>query len=268
MLPLIGLAGAAKSGKDTVAGMLVADANCVSIAQADPMKQLARITFEFTDDQLWGESRELKEAVDSRFATISGWKRAMGMHHSAAANDWCKAVCPNGVDSALFRDRLTKWLADLQGEYYMKGGVSPRIVLQTLGTEFGRSIRQDLWSEMTIGTAKSLLSTPNLAYSRERGTYLSKVAIPTPDFVLISDVRFRNEVINIKAVGGMVIKIDAPTAAGSVGIVGHASEAEQKQIPNHWYDILLTNDKAAGLEALRVKVQELVAELRHVTVVP
>ena len=73
MLPVVILQGPAKSGKDTVANFLVEDGGFVAIAQADPMKRLGLTCFGFTEAQLWGESRELKETPDLRFENDETW---------------------------------------------------------------------------------------------------------------------------------------------------------------------------------------------------
>ena len=267
MLPLIILCGSAGSGKDTVADFLVNDAGCVAIAQADPIKRLAQMVFGFTEEQLW-KSRQLKEAVDPRFNTLEAWDQ--GNENLDSTRQWLRDVLgPNPehqVDEGI--EALQDWYDNLLEQYY--GKLSPRIMLQTLGTEWGRKFSASMWSDLAIRTAVDLLSTPRLAYGRMVGTYLNGAASATPNFVVISDGRFQNEIINVKRAGGMAIRVDNPDlqVPSTVGISGHASETEQFGIPAHFFDIILTNDKKAGLEALRQKVSTLAAELRHVTVIP
>lgn len=273
MLPLVILQGPAKSGKDTVANFLVEDGGFVAIAQADPMKRLAQSVFGFTTEQLWGESRELKEAGDKRFGSPETWEKTRNYLNGTRTDAWCQEVCPNGVDLTWFRLHLQKWFNQLEFDWTKDGKLlSPRVMLQTLGTEFGRSIRQDLWSELAIGTAKKLLKEPGLLYFRDAGLLYRKSPepVPTPAGVVITDGRFRNEIINVKAAGGMAIRVDNPeqVAPSSVGIAGHASESEQFSIPSHWFDLIVTNNKKEGLEALRQKIQAVIAEFKYVTVIP
>ncbi len=79
------------------------------------------------------------------------------------------------------------------------GGTSPRRAMQTLGAEWGRDlIARDLWI--------SLWSRAAAMHSR----------------VVVDDVRFDNEAAAIRALGGMVIRVDCPWAGTSFG---HQSEA-------------------------------------------
>lgn len=78
-------------------------------------------------------------------------------------------------------------------------GVSPRRMMQTLGTEWGRqTIRDDMW--LQVMAVQSLLSP--------------RVVIP--------DVRFDNEAEWILSSGGIVIQVDRP---GCEPVEGHVSEA-------------------------------------------
>jgi hypothetical protein len=68
-------------------------------------------------------------------------------------------------------------------------GVSYRVLAQTLGTEWGRSIDPELWVKITASRIAS---------------------IPDEERVVISDVRFPNEVKWIKSQGGVIIRIIRP----------------------------------------------------------
>lgn len=79
-------------------------------------------------------------------------------------------------------------------------GLTPRHALQQLGTEWGRAMHPDVWVRYAIATAQRWAPSP----------------------VVISDVRFQNEVDAIVAAGGCVIEVRRPGLA-SVG--EHVSEA-------------------------------------------
>ena len=86
-------------------------------------------------------------------------------------------------------------------------GKSPRELLQTLGTEWGRQmVRDDIWIKLAMRRAAE--------YER----------------VAITDVRFANEAEAIRHAGGQVWLVERPGAglAGAAG--GHSSEAG---IPDH-----------------------------------
>lgn len=73
---------------------------------------------------------------------------------------------------------------------YFLGGKSPRVAMQTLGTEWGRDlINQSLWTESIAD------------HIREADTNL-----------VVTDIRFHNEVDLIHELGGVVIRIHRPSA--------------------------------------------------------
>ena len=82
------------------------------------------------------------------------------------------------------------------------GGVTPRHILQTLGTEFGRKhIHPDVWVMLGMRRAKLHLKTSPL--------------------VVFSDVRFDNEAEAIIEAGGKVYEVFRP---GNSGVAHHSSE--------------------------------------------
>jgi len=143
---LIGMCGAAGSGKDTIADILGFD----RVAFADPLYEMVAIV--------------------------------------------------TGLAPAEMRDRETKereidWL-----------GHSPRQLLQTLGTEWGRdTISPTIWVDTAMRRVRGLL---------EQGRS-----------VVVTDVRFDNEAAAIKAAGGVIWQV--VRGQGSIkGLAArHASEA-------------------------------------------
>lgn len=114
-------------------------------------------------------------------------------------------------------------------------GASYREMAQTLGTEWGRTIRPDLW----ICMAEASLNALRHAH---RGS-------PDPLRVVISDVRFLNEANWIRDMGGEVWRIDRP---GLAPVRHHQSERELLQIHA---DQVLLND--GSMEDLWVRVSTL-----------
>src|ERR1019366_2465488 len=94
--------------------------------------------------------------------------------------------------------------------------------LQRLGTEWGRDSYPGTWTEYALRVARSLLKRYVIneaiwRYDAQRGLYKNGVGYDpgypaTPAGVVISDVRFLNEVDAIRAAGGLVWKIERPTA--------------------------------------------------------
>lgn len=81
-------------------------------------------------------------------------------------------------------------------------GVSPRILMQTLGTEWARNLLdENIWVDMVRQKIKALDS-----YS-----------------VVVTDVRFKNEGDLIKELGGVILRVQREGLT-DVGITGHSSE--------------------------------------------
>lgn len=247
MYPVIILAGKAGSGKDTVAAML-AEAGGICIAQADPLKRFAHDVFAFSADQLWGPS-ECRNALDLRPDVDPEFYDRVWERGKNNAGTWLQDVGLPHATNAL-HDWLTQEVAHAR-----RDGLTPRHVLQTLGTEFGRKCRPDVWVSYAQRMAKRLLGE-NLTYGRIGGAYLREPgAAGRTQFVVITDGRFPNEILATKEAGGLAVKIDGPGAKGLSGAAGgHASETEQDGIPLHWYDAVVWNDKARGFEPLRRQV--------------
>lgn len=92
--------------------------------------------------------------------------------------------------------------------------VTPRQLMQTLGTEWGRGIHPDLWAHLAINKAAN-------ASGR----------------VVIDDMRFPNEYSAVKAAGGITIKITRPGVERAVNC--HPSEGA---LDNHPFDYEIVND--------------------------
>lgn len=141
---LIGILGCKFSGKDTTADYLVKRYNFKKIAFADPLKDACRILFNFDEDQLFGNKKEI---IDSRW------------------------------------------------------DISPRIAFQYIGTDIFRNkisdimpnIGNNFWVNLAIDNYKKIQKT-NIEQN-----------------VVISDVRFQNEINAIRDNGGIIIKIVRPS---------------------------------------------------------
>ena len=289
---IIGIAGAAGSGKDTVAGFISKYSTAVSIAQADPMKRFAKDVFGFTEHQLWGPS-EARNGVDERYLTSPAWGEALrNLRRRAMA--WVQEVLPDiGIDAqhdaygALetwfhtlarvhgFEEDLARPVADMKPTLEslfpatQPRQLTCRYVLQTIGTEWGRQFSADMWNEYALRAARKLLAG-GCYYSRERGVFYpvpgTSFVQNDPEFVCITDVRFRNELLGIYESGGIVLNVQSPSennaAVEAAGVKGHRSEAEMKGIPAHWYSVIIVNDKSRGLLALENCVHTFVNSLK------
>ena len=145
--------------------------------------------------------------------------------------------------------------------YATQAYLTPRYALQQLGSEWGRRCYQNVWVDYALRTAKEVLEE-GVEYWPTRGTTVER-ADERADGVVISDVRFRNEVLAIQAAGGKVVRIVRKDAGLKGAASQHASETEQLTIPVELFDANLING-GMGLELLEVAVGGLVETLRLV----
>lgn len=88
------------------------------------------------------------------------------------------------------------------------GGKSPRQMMQTLGTEWGRTlVDEDLW----INVARRKLLRYTAMHRSLR-----------PELVVFSDVRFENEAAMLRNLGGVIVHVHRP---GAATVHAHVSEA-------------------------------------------
>lgn len=131
-------------------------------------------------------------------------------------------VAALGVSPDSLRDRAAKekpieWI-----------GKSPRELLQTLGTEWGRNmVRDDIWIQLAMRQAQEILQN-------HRG-------------VILTDVRFQNEAEAIRAAGGTIWRVVRSVECLAAGAAKHSSEAG---LPAELIDYVIENSGTkADLEA-------------------
>jgi hypothetical protein len=221
---IIGISGLAGSGKDTVADFLLKHEGFVKMSLADPIKRFAMDVWEFSEEQLWGPSKN-RNSPDYRY--------------------------PLGNDNFL----------------------TPRLVLQHLGTEGARAIDDNVWIRCAIRTATRLLEAKprEYCYSQTGGleTYIENY--PQGEFerdenfpekvkaVIIPDVRFKNEVQHIKAAGGKIIRVLRPGAGLAGNFALHQSEIEMSEIQDSEFDVVINN--VGTLSDLKNLVDDYVSNL-------
>lgn len=234
---ILGIMSNAGSGKDTAADFLVERHGFTKMSLADEMKRICKRVYDFSDEQLWGPSH-MRNAVDPRYITGYKCQYTGGAIHICAENPDC-------------------WV-----------GLSPRIALQLLGTEWGRRCYVNTWVDITLRDAKRVLNSQNwqnetYRYRQTMGVYAIPIAVgPVPKVqgVVIPDVRFRNEMEAIRAAGGKVIRlVREGITAGAVGVKNHASEMEQGSISDSDLDMVLMVEE--GLDNFRAQVDAVVPRL-------
>jgi hypothetical protein len=229
--PILIVSGKAGSGKDTVAAFIAEKYNGVCIAQADPMKRLAGALFGFTETQLWGPS-ECRNA-----ATKCTPVNPDAMDTVQLARDFCEEM---GLGNGWEARKLLDWYEGQFAEYLKNDVIAPRTVLQTMGTEWGREIKPSMWIEKAVGNARKLVEG---GFGYARGVGLRHDKDKSFDYAIITDGRFRNEMLAVRFLGGAALRVIRPSkAAQTVGIAGHRSEKELDTIPEHFYSGTIMND--------------------------
>lgn len=231
---VIGVTGPAGSGKDTAADHLVSHHRFLKISLADPLKRMARDVYGFTDDQLWGPSSS-RNAPDKRY-----------LRERHERHDW------HGTTDGGFtctRCALPGEKATPECLVYL----TPRLCLQLLGTEWGRTCYENTWTELALRNARAVLEDGK-CYTPQRGLYDDPQG-PRPAGVVIADVRFWNELEAVKNVGGSLWRIKPPPTFSADGDAWrkHASETQQAEIPDDKFDVVIVNMKIA-FEALYADV--------------
>jgi deoxynucleotide monophosphate kinase-like protein len=243
--PIILLAGGAGSGKDTVGSYLADVDGAVTVAQADPMKRFVAEIFLFSEDQLWGPSSS-RNAPDPRTVDDKlGISNRFETHLLLLADcELFAEVVPKTTDRNAAVRLLKHWFERIRKGLEDGIPVSPRLVLQTLGTEWGRRVSKNMWNEYATETCMKLLAG-GFRYSRTEGL-VEDEGQPGYHFGVITDGRFRNEIVLTTAKGGVAIRIDRTNpdkaAVESGGVKGHQSEIELDGIPPHFYTAIVDNN--------------------------
>ena len=120
---------------------------------------------------------------------------------------------------------------DLKEQIDVRYDVTPRYILQVLGTDaFRKLIYDNTWIDYWAR-----------AYDK---------SFDPTEVTIITDVRFANEVAAVQEKGGVIWKLvrdDGPGAQG--GVAGHASEDEQNSIPDSEFNAIISA-KSGDLEEL------------------
>ena len=236
---IIAISGQAQSGKDTSADRLVDKHGFVKESFAGPIKNFGKEIFEFTDLQLWGPSKN-RDKIDERYFELSDQWVMAGNNLIKKKREWLKNV----ATEEQFKQAelsLVKWFLWLHRTH---SSLSPRIALQTLGTEWGRdSVDKDIWVNSLFMRARNLIQNGAAG-------------------VVISDTRYENELDAVITNGGKVIRLERPETdrkAMSAGISNHPSEKEQTTINPDKFDVIISN--IGTIEELYKKLDDFIISL-------
>lgn len=247
MYPLILICGNAGSGKDTLADLIRSQEQAVKIALADPIKQFVGRVWQVEDDVLWGPSELRNKRLDSSF--IKKWFFDARKTDANYLRSWMNLI-GNDVSSMT----MYKWFCQHVGGV----DLTVRELLQKLATEFARAVNPDVWIDVGLKTAHQLMSTTS-TYDRKCGVIGAQTR---HSLVVVSDGRFANEILKVKAQGGYVVKIIDPHAKKSDK---HQSETELDTVPEWWFNEVIVNDKTERLsmEILAAKTENMLNRFRN-----
>ena len=147
------------------------------------------------------------------------------------------AVVFDWPDARLFGESKLRNIPDADG-------LTPRRALQTLGTEWGRTRREDVWVDLLLRTINR--------HHKEQLQYRKQVMV-----YLVPDVRFPNEARRIREAGGIILRV-----SGRNGNVGTEHTSEQ-----HFDSVELGAqvtheiDNSRDLDHLRSQVYKIVREI-------
>jgi hypothetical protein len=222
---IIGVCGLAGSGKNAVSDVLIREYKFCAIAFADPMKRFCAEIFDWPAEWLWGKS-ELRSREDTRYIRRY------------------KDLIPGKIQLVDVGERREITAVP---EY-----LTPRYALQKIGTEWARDCYPDVWVEYAVRIAKKIMSGKGNLYSAEKGLSAESATPPEHNYngVVITDVRFKNEITGVHDRGGKLIRVKRPGVDKAEW--DHPSETEQLTIPDKDFDYVLEND--GTIEDLTEKV--------------
>lgn len=209
----IGFCGFKGSGKDTAADYLASLYGYTKISLADPLKRVCQQIFSFPTEHLWGAS-QLRELPDERWP-FSGLDPVDGTPLKVVE-----------LDSLRFYQR------ESDGEFFPKF-ITPRLALQSLGTEWGRRIYSNIWASSCLNQIRQ---TDNPRHA-------------------IADVRFVNELRLIQEAGGAVVRLTRGERTSN-----HPSELELESIPLGAFNFVVYNTSTK--EDLYRSLDDIMREIR------
>ncbi len=210
---LIGICGQMGTGKDTIADRMVACNGYTKLSISTPMKEFVAKVFNFSHDQLYGCSSK-RNRVDPRCFKDTYWEdvdRSFYIEYRA----FCKKMYPQDPSHARFQ--LDVWYDDLKKTH--RNTLTPRVVLQEIGTEWGQGLSRELWIDYTLA-------------------YVDKH--PNQKFV-ISDVRFIHECQRVVDFGGKLIRLERDLDTESI-MHSHLSEKEPAEVPANLFAASIMNN--------------------------
>lgn len=243
-MEIIGLAGVSRAGKDTVARILKPH-GWGSIGFADALKQIAARIFDYPEDVLFGDP----SGRDARDRYCEGRQTDRHLAFYRAGLLFSDPPSWFRESSLLGEQRARKRLFEVMEALFSDEATppTPRRALQLLGTEWGRSLREDLWVWALMANVDKV--GQGWSYHRLRGAvdpFLGQDAAPRG--IVVTDVRFADEARAIVARGGRVFWIDAMMRLPPAVAPKHSSEPTKERFAGLLAGTVDNNGTIADLE--------------------
>ncbi len=245
MKKIIGLAGVARSGKDTAASILLSLPDVAAFALADPLKLGCQALFGLTEDQTWNDFLKEKH--------IDLWQKSPRQLFQEVGTDWMRSYNP---DFWLMRaNRTINYKTQPQLDVYINNS-DPKIEIKLACQAFflfsneqimlpSATQSLDPYWDLTPAEAFDLIERFTLAsfpaWRDQRSQAQSaknqyRAGLEAAETLIIKDIRFENEADFIRNQKGQVWHIKRPERAA---INPHSSEAGIQMHPS---DKLIIND--------------------------
>lgn len=232
---IIGLSAQLQNGKDTVAALILKLTSKTDLYNNWKTRRFAGKLKEMTAILLGCNVEDLEDINFKNKELGEEWRRWYIIDPGLVTET------DNGIVTPYFSNEQDVYDYIKEKEWYWLEGLkptsellTPRLILQLLGTEGGRDvIHPNIWVNATLGD------------------------LTEKDRVIITDARFLNEVLGIKRKGGIVVKIIRPSVKSTST---HPSETSLNNYKD--WDYVIIND--GSLEELEDKVE---AMLRHFNII-
>ena len=232
---LIAIAGAAGSGKDTVAALLRSKYLTQTIALADSLKRKYGVAlFGIPKENLWGASY-LRNLVDGRAAVSAYWDE-VDLKFDGVMRSTLD-LFPNELNSFSIYRGMVDAVSELREN---PSTFTPRKVLQVIGTDFARNLWEDVWLNQFIREMNAVKL--GARYSPYHGAVTSWTGEKYTS-VVIPDARFPNEWKYVREQGGAVLWVDASSRIKTDAVFyQHSSETKYEDIKPYLTGVIDNND--------------------------
>lgn len=259
MSKIIGIAALARSGKDTVASMLLKHEGVTTYALADPLKVGCQVLFGLTEEETWND--KLKESE------IPLWGWSPRKFFQTVGTEWLRELNPDHwlLRADLALNRKISDDAD-SSKCNLNDPKAPfKLAVQAI---FGLS-NEEIWNSKLLNNVNTFwkITPKQMVDFLQEHTYAAfnnydelrsnrEISLPVRtipkheknDIVIIKDVRFENEAEFLRSHNGVIWHVKRDNA---LKVISHSSE---KGIEVKTGDLIIDNN--ASLKELELVVEK------------